>query len=161
MLQELLEEEAELEHQWQKGERDIYINLSWSSGPQDTQKEGMAISRHIVQDTRQKQNKAAVNNSWTRTSKAKTQKHFTKANSEVKNSARTDKRKYVDSLTEEAEEASNNIMQVYDITKKLSGKCSRTERPIKDKEGNTVQGTEQQLNRWAENPLTSIQQTEN
>jgi len=34
---------------------------------------------------------------------------------------------------------------------KLSDKYSKTERPVKDKEANNLMGTEQMLNRWAEN----------
>jgi hypothetical protein len=35
-------------------------------------------------------------------------------------------------------------------TKKLSGKFSRSEKPVKDKEGRTIQGEEGQMNRWKE-----------
>ena len=42
------------------------------------------------------------------------------------------------------------MKQLYDTTKKLSGKYTRPERPVKDKQGNTDLGTEQQLTRWAE-----------
>lgn len=70
----------------------------------------------------------------------------------MRRSARADKCKYIESLAGEAEEAaaSNNKKQLYDTTKKLSQKYSRPERPIKDKEGNTILGTERQLHRWAE-----------
>lgn len=92
-----------------------------------------------------------MNNSRTRAAKAKAQKDFTEAIREVKRSTRADKHKYINSLAEEAEEAvaSNNMKQLYDTTKKLSGKYSRPERPVKDKEGNAIQGTERQPHRWA------------
>lgn len=52
VLQELLDEETDLETHWQKvRERDAYINLSGSNGPQDAQTEGINIGRHIAQDT--------------------------------------------------------------------------------------------------------------
>ena len=42
------------------------------------------------------------------------------------------------------------MKKLYDITKKLSGKYNKTERPVKDKQGKTIPSTEQQMNRWAE-----------
>lgn len=61
------------------------------------------------------------------------QDDFTEANRELKRSARADKRKFIESLAEEAEEAaaSNIIKQLYDTTKELSQKYSRPERPIR------------------------------
>ena len=99
-----------------------------------------------------KQKKAAVNNSRTRATKAKAQEDLAEDNKEVKRSIIADKRKYIDNLAEEAEEAAaiNNMKQLTDITRKLSGRYSRPERPIKDKEGNIIQETERQLHRWAE-----------
>ncbi|VDO73929.1 unnamed protein product [Schistosoma curassoni] len=48
-----------------------------------------------------------------------------------------------------AEKASRegNIKQLYDITKKLAGKYSEPERPVKDKSITKIQG---QRNRWVE-----------
>ena len=45
-------------------------------------------------------------------------------NSEVKRNNRTDKRNFGDRMAQEAEEeaASGNMKQLYDITKKLTGK---------------------------------------
>ncbi|VDO95297.1 unnamed protein product [Schistosoma curassoni] len=40
--------------------------------------------------------------------------------------------------------------QLYDTTKKLSGKYSKLERPVKDKEGKTIIEIQQQRNRWVE-----------
>ncbi len=42
------------------------------------------------------------------------------------------------------------MKQLYDTTKKLSGKYSKPERPVKDKEGKTITGLAQQMNRWSE-----------
>ena len=63
-----------------------------------------------------------------------------------------DKRNYIDSLAEEAKQAAGrgNMKELYDTTRKLSGKYCHPERPVKDKEGNAMIGNEQQLDRWAE-----------
>ncbi|VDP78327.1 unnamed protein product [Schistosoma curassoni] len=42
------------------------------------------------------------------------------------------------------------MQQLYDTTKKLAGKYSTPERPIKDKEGRPVTEVQQQRNRWVE-----------
>jgi len=54
-----------------------------------------------------------------------------------------DKQNYINSLTEEAEQAadSENMRQLYDTTRKLAGKYSKPERPVKDKqEKNSTDG---------------------
>ncbi|VDP49467.1 unnamed protein product [Schistosoma margrebowiei] len=42
------------------------------------------------------------------------------------------------------------MKQLYDTTKKLSGKYSKPERPVKDKEGKPITEIQQQWNRWVE-----------
>ena len=46
----------------------------------------------------------------------------------------------MDRMVQEAEEAAagGNMKQLYDITKKLTGKFGRTEGPVKDKNGSQV-----------------------
>ena len=58
----------------------------------------------------------------------------------------------MENLAKEAEEAagSRNMKQLYDITKKLARKQRQAERPVKDRNGKTLVGMEQQLARWAE-----------
>ena len=55
-------------------------------------------------------------------------------------------------MAQEAEEAaaSGNMKQLYDITKKLTGKFGQTERPVKDKNRRVLMGADKQLSRWAE-----------
>ena len=42
------------------------------------------------------------------------------------------------------------MKQLYEITRKLAGKYKRTDRPIKDKNGNVLTSDEDQLKRWRE-----------
>ncbi|VDP83083.1 unnamed protein product [Schistosoma curassoni] len=42
------------------------------------------------------------------------------------------------------------MKQLYDTTKKLSGKYSKPERPVKNKEGRPITEIQQQRNRWVE-----------
>lgn len=63
-----------------------------------------------------------------------------------------DKQSYINNLAEEAEQAAvtGNMKQLYNTTKNLTGKYSRAERPVKDKEGQVIMGIEQQLSGWTE-----------
>ncbi|VDP72408.1 unnamed protein product, partial [Schistosoma mattheei] len=42
------------------------------------------------------------------------------------------------------------MKQIYDTTKKLAGKYSKPEGPVKDKEGKTTTEIQEQRNRWVE-----------
>ncbi|CAG2233353.1 unnamed protein product [Mytilus edulis] len=72
-------------------------------------------------------------------------------NKDVRNSARRDKKAFVDKLTAEAEEAAraNNIKALYDNITLLIGKYQKG-RPVKSKEGKTLNTHEDQTKRWVE-----------
>lgn len=67
-------------------------------------------------------------------------------------SIRKDKNVYIDGLGAEAEQAAynGNMKHIYAIIKKLSGKYSKPEQPIKDKEGKAITELVQQMKRWSE-----------
>ena len=58
----------------------------------------------------------------------------------------------MDGLAKEAEEAAGkgNLKDLHMLTRKLSGKFQQTDTPIKDRNGNPLTTTEEQLKRWAE-----------
>ena len=89
--------------------------------------------------------KEAVNERCTRASKAAAQAEHTEAHKEVKRSVKKDKRDYIDSLAQEADEAAyhGNMKDLYMTTKKLAGKYSRPEWPVKDKQGQNITDSEQ------------------
>ncbi|VDO89513.1 unnamed protein product [Schistosoma margrebowiei] len=99
-----------------------------------------------------KNKKAAINNSRTRAEKVQTQAEYTEANKQVKRSIRAYKKKYVEELATTAEKAARegNMKQLHDTTKKLAGKYSKPERPVKDKENNPITEIQQQRNIWVE-----------
>ena len=99
-----------------------------------------------------KEKKGAINNSRTRAAKATPQEEYAETNRAVKNSVKTDKANFIEDLAKEAEDASaqGNMKQLYEITRKLAGKYKRTDRPIKDKNGNVLTSDEDQLKRWRE-----------
>ncbi|KAI0235559.1 Solute carrier family 23 member 2, partial [Lamellibrachia satsuma] len=71
---------------------------------------------------------------------------------EVKKSMRLDKRKWVDHLAMEAEEAANNgkMKEVYAITKTLSNDKRKTTNAVKDKGGNLITEGLARRERWKE-----------
>jgi hypothetical protein len=98
-----------------------------------------------------KDKKAVVNSSRKRAEKTKAQKEYAEANKRAKQSIKADKRRYIEELATEAEEAAKagNMKDLYDITKKPAGKRSKQERPVKDKAGKQLEGDEeQQRRRW-------------
>ena len=99
-----------------------------------------------------KEKKGAINNSRTRAAKATAQEEYTEANRAVKNSVKTYKANFIEELAREAEDASaqGNMKQLYEITRTFAGKYKRTDRPIKDKNGNVLTSDEDQLKKWRE-----------
>ncbi|VDP56308.1 unnamed protein product [Schistosoma mattheei] len=97
-----------------------------------------------------KNKKAAIKNSQTRTEKIKEQTEYIEANKQLKRSIKAHKKKYVEKLATTAEKASRegNTKQLYDTTKKLAGKYSKPERPIKDKKRRSITKIQEQRNRW-------------
>ncbi|VDP23203.1 unnamed protein product [Schistosoma margrebowiei] len=108
------------------------------------------ISTETLDKIKERKNKkAAINNSRTRAEKVQAQAEYIEANKQVKRSIRADKKKYVEELATTAEKAARegNMKQLYDTTKKLAGKYSKPERPVKDKEGKPITEIQQQRNR--------------
>ena len=93
-----------------------------------------------------------LNNSRTRAAKARAQEEYTAVDREVKRSIKKDKRDNIDDLARQAETAAGqgNLRDLYLVTKKLMDKFQQTDKPVKDKNGNTLTTTKEQLKRLAE-----------
>ncbi|XP_055873600.1 uncharacterized protein LOC129924028 [Biomphalaria glabrata] len=98
-----------------------------------------------VKERREK--KAGVNKSKTRAAKGKTQKEYAEIDKNVKRSIRTDRRNYIEALAEEA--ALKNSTK-RPVIKKISGKFAKSERPVKDKNGDVITDEEGYKKRWIE-----------
>ncbi|VDP55016.1 unnamed protein product [Schistosoma curassoni] len=111
------------------------------------------ISMETVDRIKERKNKkSAINNSRTRAEKIQAQAEYIEANKQKKKSIRTDKQKYVEELATMAEKAARegNMEQPYNTTRKLAGKYSKPERPVKNKDGRPITEIQQQRNRWVE-----------
>ena len=66
--------------------------------------------------------------------KREVQKEYTESHKEVKKSIKQDKRKYVDNLAQQAEEAAGkrNMKEVHDITRKLADNRQTSEGQERD-----------------------------
>ncbi|VDP55734.1 unnamed protein product [Schistosoma margrebowiei] len=118
----------------------INFNVSRGSGPKKHhQKEWISIET-LDKIKERKNKKAAINNSRARAEKAQAQAEYTEAHKQVKRSVRADKKKYVEELATTTEKAARegNMKHLYDTTKKLSGKYSKPERPVKDQEDRPI-----------------------
>ena len=71
----------------------------------------------------------------------------------VKRSARADKRKFIENLAEEAEQANKtqDIIKLYDITRTLSGQRRKTQNnKLLNKDGKVLTGEKKKMERWVE-----------
>jgi len=152
ILQELLEDdETDVNTAWQQSKE------IWTGACEEVlgkkkrhHKEWISVDT-LKKIEERKKKKDAINSSRTRTGKAAAQSKYTTAHKEVRKSIRKDKKNFVDALASEAEVAAGkgNLKELYDNTRKLSGKFRKSDRPIKDSHGKTLTTIEDQLNRWA------------
>ena len=152
-LQELIEDsESDIETQWEHSKKLWHDTCEEVLGKKKTEHKEWISADTIQKLEDRKEKKAALNMSRTRTAKAKAQEEYTVADKFVKRSVKQDKRDYIDNLAREAEEAAGqgNLKDLYMVTKKLSGKFQQTDKPVKDKDGNPLTTTEEQLKRWTE-----------
>ena len=154
VLQDMNEEGEEdtVPGRWQKVKETLRSTCQEVIGPRKHQQKDWITTETMekIEDRRKK--KADVNNSRTRTAKAQAKEKYKEAHREVKLRLKKDKRDYIEGLAAEAEQAANcrNMKQLYDTTKRLSGKFNKPDRPVKDKQGNINNSLDQQMNRWAE-----------
>ena len=150
-LQELMEEET-IDERWQKVKGAVTSTCNEVLGPRTPKHKGWISTETLKEIEERKAKKAAVNNSRTRTAKAKAQEKYKGMNRNVKRSLKADKRNYLESLAAEAEEAAyhGNMRDLYATIRNLSGKYSKPERPVKDKDGHPISDLEGQKKRWVE-----------
>ena len=77
---------------------------------------------------------------------------YSTLNKDVKKMTRADKKAYVENLAEEAEQAAGkqDLKTLYSITKTLNGKYTRSNVPVRDKEGKVLSKESEQVPRWKE-----------
>ncbi|XP_076105822.1 uncharacterized protein LOC143074158 [Mytilus galloprovincialis] len=146
------EEIISIEDHWQEIKNAFTTACETSVGLKNRKHQEWITPETLVKVEKRKNIKNILNNSKTRSAKQSASREYTIANKDVRNSARRDKRAFVDKLTAEAEEAAraNNIKALYDNIKLLTGKYQKGSRPVKSKEGKTLNTHEEQMKRWVE-----------
>ena len=153
VLQEILDEdETTIDKEWRSVKTNIKTVCQEVLGLQRRKHKEWISTDSLKKIEQRREKKAILNDSRTRAEKAKAQEQYTEANKNVKKSIKVDKKNYADALATEAEEAARNgnMKDLYTITKKLSGKFSKPERPVKDKQGQQIADDEGQKRRWVE-----------
>ena len=105
----------------------------------------------LVANRREK--KEEINNAKTRLQKKNKLKEYNEMDRQVKRSCRNDKRKWLNDLASEAEEAAvkHNTRRMYELTRTISGKRRNLQsKPVKDSSGTLLTKKEDQLKRWRE-----------
>ena len=87
-----------------------------------------------------------LNWSRTRAKKAEALIRYSKANREVKQSIRKDRRNFVDDLARQEEEAAGkgDVKELYSITRMLVGVRKTTDRPVRAESGEVLNDQEDQ-----------------
>ncbi|VDP29246.1 unnamed protein product [Schistosoma margrebowiei] len=106
----------------------------------------------LVKIQERKNEKKIVNDGLTSAEKVKAHTEYTEENKRVNRDIGDDKQNYVEDLEATAGESEREeiIRQLSDMTRKLAGKYSKSERLVKNKEGESVTGIQEQRNMWIE-----------
>ncbi|VDO60107.1 unnamed protein product [Schistosoma margrebowiei] len=152
-LQDLLkEEETSMEDNWNSIKEALTSTCQEVLGLKKYHHKEWISTETLDKIKERKSKKAAINNDRTRAEKVQAQAKYIEANKQVKRSIRADNQKNVEELATTAEKAARegNMKLHYDTTKKLAGKYSKTERPVKDKEDKPTTEIQEQRNGWVE-----------
>ena len=104
----------------------------------------------MIEERRKK--KERIDQAQTRNQTSKAIKEYSEANKSVKKACKKDKREWIEDIAAEAEEAANkqNMKELYNLTRTLSGKGLQQSKPARNKDGEKLSKTEDQLKRWKE-----------
>ncbi|KAK9680140.1 Endonuclease-reverse transcriptase [Popillia japonica] len=107
--------------------------------------------------------KQKINQTLSIDEKTRITKEYKKIQKNIKKSARTDKRKWIDGIATAAEEAAvtQNLKELYKSTKLLSSTNFSKNQPIRSKNGELITTTEEQLTRWEQYYSELLQQNPN
>ena len=103
-----------------------------------------------------------MNMARTRKQKRDANKRYQELNREVKRRCRRDKRVYVESEAEKAEEAGRrgDARTLYEITRKLSGRFQNTCKPVRNEAGFLLRTAEEEMHRWRDHFQTVLNHEE-
>lgn len=143
---------TEINQMWEETRDTFKTTCKEVLGPKKSQHKEWISPDTLQKIEKRKQKKQEINVCRTRASKSAAQAEYSECHKEVKRNIKKDKQAYFEDIADKAEQAAyqGNLKELYESTRKLSGKYSRPERPIKDKQGQTISDSELQMERWAE-----------
>ena len=150
-LQQLMEEEKlSVDDEWRLIEQD-YVETSKQvlGRAKPNRKEWISMETWDVIKQR-KVAKNIMNMARMRMQKRDANKRYQELNREVKRRCRGDRRVYVESEAEGAEEAGKrgDARTLYKITRKLSGRFQNTCKPVRNKAGVLLRSAEEEMHWW-------------
>ena len=106
--------------------------------------------------------KNMTNMARTRKQKRDANQRYQELNREVKRRCRRDRRAYVESEAERAEEAGKrgDARTLYEITRKLSGRFQNTCKPVRNEVGVLLRSAKEEMHRWREHFQTVLNHEE-
>ena len=149
---EVLEDSVDLDTQW-NNTRDMFLSTCKETlGKKNSRRKPWISDETWRKVETRREMKEKRNHSNTEVEKVASEREYTEAEKEVKRSTRRDKRRYVEDLATQAEEAAEkrNSRELYRITKQMAGKMSSYDAPVKSKSGAVLTTEDSQLKRWAE-----------
>lgn len=142
-----------IEEQWKEFEETLQEAATVTLGKRDRKKckEWISGDTWKLIDYRKKLQNLLSNTKSNRLHELYKQQ-YKEANKNVKRNCRKDKRVYYDLLAVEAQQAANvgNMKTVFQITKQLSGSRKKQGCNVKDKNGNSLNNTQEIRDRWRE-----------
>jgi len=145
-------DDTDIEESW-KAIKNVYIETSEKiMGFREKQQKEWISEETWKETERRKLAKENVNRTKTRQQKISTQTQYSEINRRVKRSIRKDKRNWINEQAKIAEEAEKkgDIRELYNITRKLSQRKFRMNKPVNTKSVMLLTTQEEQLKRWEE-----------
>ena len=147
-----LEEEPSVDDEWREIEKgDMEACEEVLGKAKSTKKEWISKETWEIIERRQVA-KNAVNMVKTRNQKRVATECYQELNREVKRCCRSDKRVYVESEAERAEEAGRrgDVKVLYEVTRSLSGRFQSTCKPVRNEAGVLLRTAKVEIQRWKE-----------
>jgi hypothetical protein len=144
--------EIDIERKWREI-KDIFIETSEKNIIFKNKLKNDWMSEEIWEANGKRKNlKANLNQCKTRQQKSTIQAQYSDMDRKIKKGVKRDKRRWIEEQAQRAEEAErrDDTKQLYDITRILSGRGFRKNKPIKDDKGELLVTQEQQLQGWEE-----------
>ncbi|GFR66118.1 endonuclease-reverse transcriptase [Elysia marginata] len=152
-----LEEEEDVETHWSRVKSAFTATCEEVLGYQKKEYKEWISQKSLDLIERRRHLKEQVNSSRTRRSKEEKMEQFNLTAKEVKVLIKKDKESFTKTLAEKAEKAATagHIKIIYQTTKTLVGKYTRSEMPVKDAGGKAIFEKDAQAARWIEH-FTSL-----